>query len=79
LNFTRQTCESASLGFSKPVVAIDLIVFSKNRIQRCPQSRQRLGSHACGFPRTSRGSSMVLKVWNVVRRPPGVRKPTTIS
>lgn len=58
-NLTLQT-----LRLSEEPVCEIIVVFKNDR-RRLPQSRHMEGSHAPGFPRTSRGISTVLKDWVV--------------
>lgn len=51
----------------------------RNAMNRCPQSKQTVGSQAPRLPRTRRGMCIVLNDWSVFSRPAGVRNPTTIS
>ena len=89
---TRQTCGAwlsagvlVDSGLGDPgVVSLHPFCARDSSVRRVemkcwPQCRQTWGSQAPGFPRTRRGSWMVLKNCVVVRRPAGVRKPTTIS
>lgn len=80
ITLTPVTGENLALQTLRSLLSGQVAMFSFRKCRkRWPQSKHSDGSHAPGFPRTSRGICMVLKLWMVLTCPCGVRNPTTIS